>query len=171
MGKKVDIEAMIAASDQKNSMTGRAPLAPGFEEDVPTKPEPTEMSQVIVTVPPMTEGRDFTREEADTDNAAFDAMLRTKTLLPVVKSDEPLAPVDAEGIASGVLVPHVFETPKETAPEVAPESMTEVQILAAQVLTLTKRLEDFGALPREVSNKPHVPVVTLTPLGNKRTDW
>ena len=49
--------------------------------------------------------------------------------------------------------------------------MTETEELRAMVMNLTKRLEDFGAIPKEIDTGPRVPVVTITKAGNKRTDW
>lgn len=164
MDKKVDLSELVGGSPQ-NSLTGRAPLAPGFgsEEVAEKTPENTENPGITVVSAEKVE-RAYKEAIAQPEVPYSD--LNIESNAPI--TEQPLVTVDADGEPSGVLVPPSTALVEATAEAV---ELTEVAKLAKIIADLTKRLEDFGAIPRQEDLKPHVPVVTVTKAGNVRTDW
>lgn len=175
METKVDLAALVGGGP-RNSTTGRAPLADGAEEvagPTPVTPEPPELpSDSELAVGKNTTTEDMIRFNADRDNEAFDA---AKKETPD-REDGLLVAVDEAGMPSAVFVAgdtigSELVKATEEAASITMDDMSEVQVLRAALADLTKRLEDFGAIPKKADAGPYVPVVTITKAGNKRTDW
>lgn len=183
MEKKVDLSALVGG-DQRNSMVERAPLAPGYEEKGPYAEgvkAPTFPTSEVVD-PQDAPSKENTKAPAVMDvshvpYSAFDTEAN--------RSDrgDALVSVDEDGKPSGVLVGStvgqelVKATEEAKAITMDDQPATKVEVLmqlikaqADQMTALTKRLEDFGAIPKAVSDKAPEPVVTTTPAGNVRTD-
>ena len=174
MDKKVDTALM---GGQKNSMTERAPLAPGYEEaDTPSAADA--LSKAVAKVEPSYDELNVPENDPDSGSKVAEAL---DDLAAAGQSFETVTATEGqrEQALRNVLNPD-YE-PMEPAPSakdaadmydslnIKPKS--EIEELRAMVLNLTKRLEDFGAIPKEADLEPHVPVVTITAHGNKRTDW
>lgn len=156
MEKKVDLAALVGGAVQ-NSTTERAPLADGSVEE-------TAAEKTAPFAPDVTEAK---QPEAPYEDLNTPENAGTPTVPGIIPVS--LDQIAADGVQFGV-DPVVQAAPAAPTSPVS-KQLTEIEALTKLVGDLTKRLEDFGALPRQVDNKPHVPVVTKTKAGNIRTDW